>query len=254
MRNEHRSVGAMLGGEVTRRFGGAGLPDDTIEFALRGTGRAVVRRVPAARGDPAAARRRQRLRRQGPLRRPARRPPGRRRAVRPDAAPWQRAEDQIIAGNTILYGATGGELFLRGRVGERFAVRNSGAIAVVEGVGDHGCEYMTGGTVVVLGPTGRNFAAGMSGGTAFVLAPGPRAGSTRSWSTWRRWPSEEQSLLHELVQRHVAETGSAVAEELLKRWPEAVARVHRRGAPRLPAGAWRSCGPPKPPAATSTTR
>ena len=86
------------------------------------------------------------------------------------------AEEQIIAGNTILYGATGGELFLRGQVGERFAVRNSGAAAVVEGVGDHGCEYMTGGTVVVLGPTGRNFAAGMSGGDGVRVAARPRAG------------------------------------------------------------------------------
>src|SRR6185503_200346 len=89
---------------------------------------------------------------------------GGRLIVRPDESAPFAAEDQIIAGNTVLYGATGGELLLRGRVGERFCVRNSGAVAVVEGVGDHGCEYMTGGTVVVLGPTGRNFAAGMSGG------------------------------------------------------------------------------------------
>ncbi len=162
MRNDHRSVGAMLGGEVTRRFGGAGLPDDTIAFTLRGTGgqsfgaflpRGVTLRLIGDTNDYVG---------QGPVRRPGDRAPGRERAVR-------RRGPNIIAGNTILYGATGGELFLRGRAGERFAVRNSGGAAVVEGVGDHGCEYMTGGTVVVLGPTGRNFAAGMSGGTAFVL-------------------------------------------------------------------------------------
>lgn len=140
----------------------------------------------------------------------------------PDAAPGQRAEDQIIAGNTILYGATAGEVFLRGRVGERFAVRNSGAVAVVEGVGDHGCEYMTGGTVVVLGATGRNFAAGMSGGTAYVHHL-DRARVNTELVDLAPLGEQEQALLHELVQRHVAETGSAVAEELLKRWPEAVA-------------------------------
>ncbi len=139
-----------------------GLPDDTIDITLHRHRRAVVRRVPAARRDAAAARRRQRLRRQGAVRRPAS------SSARLPGASLV-AERNVIAGNTLLYGATGGEVFLRGLVGERFAVRNSGATAVVEGVGDHGCEYMTGGTVVVLGGVGRNFAAGMSGGTAYVL-------------------------------------------------------------------------------------
>jgi glutamate synthase (NADPH/NADH) large chain len=229
VRNEHRSVGAMLGGEVTRRFGGPGLPADTIEIALTGTagqsfgaflppgvtlrlagdandyvgkglsgGRIIVRPDPAA---PFVAR---------PV-------------DGPDAAPvaGPRAEDQIIAGNTILYGATAGELLLRGRVGERFAVRNSGAAAVVEGVGDHGCEYMTGGTVVVLGPTGRNFAAGMSGGTAFVWRLDPRRVNTELVDLAPP-TDEERGVLHNLVQRHFAETDSAIAEELLKRWTEAV--------------------------------
>ncbi len=112
-------------------------------------------------------------------------------------------------------------MFLRGRVGERFAVRNSGAVTVVEGVGDHGCEYMTGGTVVVLGPTGRNFAAGMSGGTAFVWNLDRRRVNTELVDLSA--PSEaERTHLHELVQRHFAETDSAIAEQLLKRWPEAV--------------------------------
>ncbi|MCW3816969.1 glutamate synthase large subunit [Micromonospora sp. DR5-3] len=222
VRNEHRSVGAMLGGEVTRRFGGAGLPTDTIEFLLRGTAgqsfgaflpRGVTLRLHGDANDYLG---------KGLS--------GGRIIVRPDAAapfvddaarPGERAEDQIIAGNTLLYGATDGEVFLRGRVGERFAVRNSGAVAVVEGVGDHGCEYMTGGTVVVLGPTGRNFAAGMSGGTAFVHRLDRRLVNPElvDLSPLR---DDERHLLHELVQRHFAETDSAVAAELLKRWPEAV--------------------------------
>ncbi|MEU7977386.1 glutamate synthase large subunit [Micromonospora sp. NPDC049081] len=222
VRNEHRSVGAMLGGEVTRRHGGAGLPDDTVEFVLRGTAgqsfgaflpRGVTLRLHGDANDYVG---------KGLS--------GGRIVIRPDAAaPFvdpeatagQRAEDQIIAGNTILYGATGGELFLRGRVGERFAVRNSGAVAVVEGVGDHGCEYMTGGTVVVLGETGRNFAAGMSGGTAYVhrLDTGRVNAELVDLSPLR---DAERELLHDLVQRHVAETDSAVGAELLKNWPEAV--------------------------------
>ncbi|GAB3862354.1 glutamate synthase large subunit [Micromonospora andamanensis] len=222
IRNEHRSVGAMLGGVVTRRHGGAGLPDDTIEFTLRGTAgqsfgaflpRGVTLRLHGDANDYVG---------KGLS--------GGRLVVRPDAAaPFvaadadagDRAEDQIIAGNTILYGATAGEVFLRGRVGERFAVRNSGAVTVVEGVGDHGCEYMTGGTVVVLGPTGRNFAAGMSGGTAFVWNLDRRRVNTELVDLSA--PSEaERTRLHELVQRHFAETDSAIAEQLLKRWPEAV--------------------------------
>ncbi|HEX7744333.1 MAG TPA: glutamate synthase large subunit [Micromonosporaceae bacterium] len=222
VRNEHRSVGAMLGGQVTRRYGGVGLPPDTIEFDLRGTGgqsfgaflpRGVTLRLQGDANDYVG---------KGLS--------GGRIVVRPDArapfvdgaaAPGERAEDQIIAGNTILYGATGGELFLRGRVGERFAVRNSGAVAVVEGVGDHGCEYMTGGTVVVLGGCGRNFAAGMSGGTAFVWRLDRRRVNTELVELSS--PDDgERDVLHGLVQRHFAETDSAVGEELLKRWPEAV--------------------------------
>ena len=113
----------------------------------------------------------------------------------------------------ILYGATAGEVFLRGVVGERFCVRNSGAIAVVEGVGDHGCEYMTGGRVVVLGPTGRNFGAGMSGGIAYVSTPTARSrpGSTPRWSTSSRSTTTTPTWLRDRVERHLAETGSTVA-------------------------------------------
>ncbi|MEV6376542.1 glutamate synthase large subunit [Micromonospora musae] len=223
IRNDHRSVGAMLGGEVVRRRGGAGLPDDTVEVTLRGTAgqsfgaflpRGVTLRLHGDANDYVG----KGLSGGRVVVRPDPTAP----FVDPDAAPGQRAEDQIVAGNTILYGATGGELFLRGRVGERFAVRNSGAAAVVEGVGDHGCEYMTGGTVVVLGPTGRNFAAGMSGGTAFVhrLDHDQVNAEMVDLAPLRE---EEQAVLHELVQRHFAETDSALAAELLKHWPEAVA-------------------------------
>jgi glutamate synthase (NADPH) large chain len=130
------------------------------------------------------------------------------------------AEENIIAGNVILYGATGGELFLRGRVGERFCVRNSGAVAVVEGVGDHGCEYMTGGRVVVLGPTGRNFGAGMSGGTAYVYDP-EGVFDTRvnlEMVLIEELDDEDHTFLQERIQRHLDETGSSVAERLLGDW------------------------------------
>jgi glutamate synthase (NADPH/NADH) large chain len=146
---------------------------------------------------------------------------GGRVVVRPDERAPFVAEDHIIAGNTILYGATAGELFLRGRAGERFAVRNSGGSAVVEGVGDHGCEYMTGGTVVVLGPTGRNFAAGMSGGKAFVLDLAP-ARVNPELVDLAPLTADEQEALRILVQQHAAETESAVAARLLADWPAAV--------------------------------
>lgn len=212
-RNDQRSVGAMLGGEVSRRYGGNGLPDDTIEFTLRGTGgqsfgaflpRGVTLRLIGDTNDYVA---------KGLS--------GGRIIVRPaEDAPFT-AEENTIAGNTILYGATAGEVFLRGRVGERFAVRNSGAATVVEGVGDHGCEYMTGGTVVVLGPTGRNFAAGMSGGKAFVLdldqdRVNPELVDLAPLT------DEERDTLRSLVEKHHAETDSTVAERLLKDWPAAV--------------------------------
>jgi glutamate synthase (NADPH/NADH) large chain len=221
VRNNQRSIGAMLGGEVARRYGGNGLPDDTIAFTLHGTGgqsfgaflpRGVTLRLIGDANDYVA---------KGLS--------GGRVVIRPhEAAPFT-AEDEIIAGNTILYGATAGEVFLRGRAGERFAVRNSGATAVVEGVGDHGCEYMTGGVVAVLGPTGRNFAAGMSGGTAFVLnldhslvnpelvdlAPaGPGAGAGRA-----------------ALRRDRIRSGRAAAQGLAGRG----GRVHRRDTARLQA-------------------
>jgi len=129
------------------------------------------------------------------------------------------AEEQILAGNVIGYGATGGEIFLRGVVGERFAVRNSGATLVVEGVGDHGCEYMTGGTVVVLGRTGRNFAAGMSGGTAYVLDLRREAVNAAALAagelTLTQADAEDSERLVPLLRRYAQETGSPLAAEML---------------------------------------
>src|SRR6185437_2708056 len=161
VRNIHRAVGAMLSGEVARRYGHAGLPDETIRVKLRGTAgqsfgaflaHGVTLELEGQANDYVG---------KGLS--------GGRIVVYPPRECPTPPEENIIVGNTVLYGATSGEVFFRGVAGERFAVRNSGATAVVEGCGDHGCEYMTGGTVVVIGKAGRNFAAGMSGGIAFVL-------------------------------------------------------------------------------------
>ena len=137
--------------------------------------------------------------------------------VRPDQAATFEASEQIIAGNVIGYGATGGEIFLRGRVGERFCVRNSGATAVVEGVGDHACEYMTGGRAIILGPTGRNVAAGMSGGVAYVLdlarhRVNPEMVDVESLD------GESAQWLRDVLVRYAAETESPVAHALLADW------------------------------------
>ena len=161
VRNVNRTVGTMLGYEVTRNWGADGLPDDTIDVTLTGSAgqsfgaflpRGVTLRLVGDSNDFVG---------KGLS--------GGRITLRPDPEAPFVAEENVIAGNVLLYGATSGELFVRGIVGERFCVRNSGALAVVEGVGDHGCEYMTGGTAVVLGRIGRNFAAGMSGGVAYLL-------------------------------------------------------------------------------------
>jgi glutamate synthase domain-containing protein 3 len=131
------------------------------------------------------------------------------------------AHENVIAGNTVLYGATGGEAFICGVAGERFAVRNSGATAVVEGVGDHGCEYMTAGVVVVLGPTGYNFAAGMSGGIAYVYDESELFGARCNLDMVDLesvWGEEDREQLHRLVDRHSRETGSLRARMLLANW------------------------------------
>lgn len=152
---------------------------------------------------------------------------GGRIVVRPDRAADHLAEYSTIAGNTIAYGATGGEMFLRGRTGERFCVRNSGALVVSEGVGDHGCEYMTGGRAVVLGETGRNFAAGMSGGVAYVLDLDPDDVNPGNRQAVEPLDDTDRTWLHDVVRRHHEETGSTVAGKLLADWPAAADRFSR---------------------------
>jgi glutamate synthase (NADPH/NADH) large chain len=210
VRNVNRTVGTLLGAEVTRRYGGEGLPDDTIRIRLSGSaGQSLGAFLPRGvsielRGDANDY--------------VGKGLSGGRLVVRPDPAAQFQAERQVIAGNVIGYGATAGEMFLCGTVGERFCVRNSGALAVAEGVGDHACEYMTGGTVVVLGETGRNIAAGMSGGTAYVLALDP--GRVNPELVELETPGESDlEFLHGVVSRHQELTGSTVAASLLGDWP-----------------------------------
>ncbi len=215
IRNVNRTVGTMLGNEITRRYGPDGLPDGTIDLTLTGSAgqsfgafvpRGVTLRLEGDANDYLA---------KGLS--------GGRVVLRPPRTAPFAAEEQIVAGNVIAYGATAGEVFVRGQVGERFCVRNSGATAVVEGTGDHGCEYMTGGTVVVLGPTGRNFAAGMSGGVAYLLDVDARRVNTEMVRVGPV-PDEAVDGLRGLVARHAEETGSPVAEALLAGWDAAVAR------------------------------
>jgi len=147
-------------------------------------------------------------------------------AVRPPEDAAFAAEQSVIVGNTVLYGATSGRAFFRGLAGERFGVRNSGASAVVEGVGDHGCEYMTGGRVVVLGPTGRNFAAGMSGGVAYVLDEADTFESRCNLELVALDPLDaaDEEALQSLVAEHAGRTGSPVAERLLDDWETSLTR------------------------------
>jgi glutamate synthase (NADPH/NADH) large chain len=236
VRNVNRTVGTMLSGEVAQRYGHAGLPDDTIHIQLQGTaGQSAAAFLAAGitidlvgEGNDYVGKGLS----------------GGRIIVRPNTEFRGWAVDNIIVGNTVLYGAISGEAFFNGVAGERFAVRNSGATAVVEGCGDHGCEYMTGGTVVVLGETGRNFAAGMSGGVAYVYDPEgdfekrcnltmvnlERVVSTKEQGDASAWHSQsreteresDEAILKRLVQRHFKHTGSTRARNLLDDW--AVAR------------------------------
>jgi glutamate synthase (NADPH/NADH) large chain len=209
IRNVNRTVGTMLGYEVTRRWGGEGLPDDTIDISFHGSAgqsfgaflpRGITLRLEGDANDYVA---------KGLS--------GGRVVVRPSAQATFAADEQVIAGNVIGYGATSGEIFLRGLVGERFCVRNSGALAVAEGTGDHGCEYMTGGRVVILGPVGRNFAAGMSGGIAYVLDLSKRRVNMEMVDL-DPIQEEDAKFLRDVVERHYAETGSAAAARLLSDW------------------------------------
>ncbi len=212
IRNVNRTVGTLLGYEVTRRFGGEGLPTDTIIVNFTGSaGNSLGAFVP--RGIT--------LRLEGDANDYVGKGlSGGRIVVRPPQNARFVAEQNVIAGNVILYGATAGELFLRGRVGERFCVRNSGAIAVVEGVGDHGCEYMTGGRAVILGTTGRNFAAGMSGGIAYVYDPDKRlpARTNLEMVVLEEPDDEDFEWLRDRIVKHRHETGSEIAARILAEW------------------------------------
>ncbi|MCX4822395.1 glutamate synthase large subunit [Streptomyces sp. NBC_01142] len=219
IRNINRTVGTMLGHEVTKKFGGAGLPEDTIDITFTGSAgqsfgaflpRGVTLRLEGDANDYVG---------KGLS--------GGRVVVRPDRGADHLAEYSTIAGNTIAYGATGGELFLRGRTGERFCVRNSGATVVSEGVGDHGCEYMTGGHAVVLGETGRNFAAGMSGGIAYVIDLDRDNVNIGNVEAVEALSDTDKQWLHDVVRRHQEETGSTVASKLLAEWSTAVDRFSK---------------------------
>ncbi|MFZ2503966.1 MAG: glutamate synthase subunit alpha, partial [Nocardioides sp.] len=215
VRNVNRSVGTMLGHEVTKRYWAEGLPEGTIELTFSGSAgqsfgaflpRGVTLRLLGDANDYVG---------KGLS--------GGRIVVTPDPRASFTAAEQIIAGNVIGYGSTGGEIFLQGQVGERFCVRNSGATAVTEGVGDHALEYMTGGRAVILGPTGRNVAAGMSGGYAFVLDLDHGRVNTDLVDLIDVTGARAEEL-RELVARHTEETGSPVAAALLADWAAAVAR------------------------------
>ena len=214
IRNTDRTVGARLAGEIARRYRDAGLPAGTIRvtltgsagqsfgaFCINGLHLTLIGEANDYVGKGMAG---------GEI------------VLRPPLNARWKSNENFIAGNTLLYGATGGALFAAGRVGERFAVRNCGAVAVVEGVGDHGCEYMTSGTVVVLGPTGRNFGAGMTGGVAFVYddARTFEYRLNRQLVRAERVTDENGARLRDLVQQHADKTGSAWSHGLLERWSD----------------------------------
>jgi glutamate synthase (ferredoxin) len=217
IRNVNRTVGTMLGYEVTKRWGAEGLPEDTIRLKFDGSaGQSFGAFVPRGitltlEGDSNDY--------------IAKGLSGGKVIVYPPRASTFVAEENIVIGNVALYGATSGEAYFRGLAGERFAVRNSGALTVVEGVGDHGCEYMTGGRVVVLGRTGRNFAAGMSGGIAYVLDRDgvfSRRCNTAMVDIERLDDIEDIELVLRLIRQHAEYTGSTVAERVLADWDELV--------------------------------
>jgi len=215
VRNVNRTVGTMLGSAVTRKWGGKGLPEGTIDLLFTGSaGQSFGAFLPSGIT----------LRLEGDSNDYVGKGlSGGRVIVRPINDAKFVAQDNIIAGNVIGYGATSGKIFLRGIVGERFCVRNSGATAIVEGIGDHGCEYMTGGRVVVLGQTGRNFAAGMSGGIAYLLDAN-QARINRDMVNIEDLDATDIEFLAGIIGEHAAETESEVAAELLASWPASAAR------------------------------
>jgi glutamate synthase (ferredoxin) len=213
--NTNRVVGTITGSELTRRFGPEGLPEDTIKLHFKGSaGQSFGAFIPKGmtlilEGDSNDY--------------VGKGLSGGKIIVFPPAGSTFVPEENILIGNVALYGATSGEAYIRGMAGERFGVRNSGAHAVVEAVGDHGCEYMTGGRVVVLGQTGRNFAAGMSGGVAYVLDVAgdfPQRVNTAMVSLEKLTDPEENQEVRGMIQRHAEYTGSERAKNILKLWQE----------------------------------
>jgi glutamate synthase (ferredoxin) len=221
IRNTNRVVGTMVGSELTRRHGPDGLPEDTIKLHFKGSaGQSFGAFVPKGmtltlEGDSNDY--------------IGKGLSGGKIIVFPPAEATFVPEENVLIGNVAFYGATGGEAYIRGVAGERFCVRNSGVSAVVEGVGDHGCEYMTGGRVVVLGPTGRNFAAGMSGGLAYVLDTGgfAKVCNRELVSLSRLEADEEIAMVRRMIERHVQYTRSALGMKVLDGWREMLPRFLR---------------------------
>jgi glutamate synthase (NADPH/NADH) large chain len=215
IRNVNRTVGTMLGSEITRKYGGSGLPADTIDITFHGSaGQSFGAFIPSGLtlrlyGDSNDY--------------VAKGLSGGRVIIRPDERAKFKSNANVIAGNVIGYGATSGEIMISGVVGERFCVRNSGAHAIVEGVGDHGCEYMTGGTVIILGSIGRNFAAGMSGGMAFVLDLEESLVNTEMVDLLTL-PAVHEDFVKSSLSNFFVESGSAVAKELLSDWDKSKSR------------------------------
>jgi len=215
--NTDRVVGTILGSEVTRRYGASGLPDGTINLLFKGSaGQSFGAFVPPGITMTLEGDTNDYL---------GKGLSGGRIIVYPPRKAGFRAEENVIIGNVAFYGATGGEAFISGVAGERFCVRNSGVNAVVEGVGDHGCEYMTGGRVIILGPTGRNFAAGMSGGIAYVFDPEqnfPDHCNLELVKLFELENAREARLVKDLIQRHLDFTGSQLAHRVLADWKQSV--------------------------------
>jgi glutamate synthase (ferredoxin) len=214
IRNVHRVVGTITGSEITKKWGSAGLPEDTIRIRFNGSaGQSFGAFMPRGMSFTLEGDANDYV---------GKGLSGGRIVVYPPRAATFKAEDNMIIGNVALYGATSGDVFIRGQAGERFAVRNSGVDAVVEAVGDHGCEYMTGGRVVILGPTGRNFGAGMSGGVAYVFDEAAQFTSCINMQMVEVGRIEEQEdidALQGLIKRHAELTGSTVAARILSAWP-----------------------------------
>ena len=225
IKNINRTVGTMLSGEVAKRYGAEGLPDDTITLNLTGsTGQSfmafgmkgITINLTGDCNDYVG---------KGLS--------GAKIKVKLPEECTIKSDENIIVGNTVLYGATSGEFYANGKAGERFAVRNSGATAVVEGVGDHGCEYMTGGTVVILGDTGRNFAAGMSGGTVYVydakkqLESKLNPGIVKNADIEVLIDTEDEAIVKDLIKKHYEYTESQKAKMILDNWNEEKSNIVR---------------------------